>query len=104
MTSSEKKETLTTTDFSIVIIPIEYEAHGLFLKNLLNQDFLKKLNDAIGDLGVANIAFYVKKHQEVVMLWHKSNKDAEKGVVTITCKNKEIKDALLKALGVEIKV
>lgn len=80
--------------------PVEYEAKGLYLKDLLRPDFLAKLTEGIGKFAVVNLAFISEKETDIIMLWHKGSEDAKNGIVTIDCKQPEIKEALLKALGV----
>ena len=100
--SKEEKRVLPARGFTKKIVPIEYEAQGIFLKDLLNADFVKKLTDNLGDFDVANITLIVEEGDEVIMMWHKGSEDVKEGVVTITCRNPEVKNALAKALGLEV--
>lgn len=98
--NDKKKEHVIDGSFSITVKPVEYEAKGLFLKDLLKPDFVKKLTEGIGEFAVVNFAFILEKQTDIVMLWHKGSEDAKNGVVTIDCKQPEVKEALFKALGV----
>ncbi len=100
MPEEKKKEQTLKSSYSITVEPVEFEAKGLFLKNLLHPDFVKKLAEGIGEFAVVNLAFISEKTTDVIMLWHKGSEDAKNGIVTIDCKQPEIKEALFKALGV----
>lgn len=100
MPEDKKKSQALGSSYAITVKPVEFEAKGLFLKNLLNADFVKKLNEGIGEFAVVNLSFIFEKETDVVMLWHKGSEDAKNGIVTIDCKQSEIKEALFKALGV----
>jgi hypothetical protein len=91
--SQEKEKPL------IKVRPTEYEAKGLFLTNLLDQNFAKNLRTDIGEFYVVNLTLFAEKNHDVIMFWHKAPEDSKKGIVTITCRDEDIKAALFKALG-----
>lgn len=101
MPEDKKKEPPIGGSYSITVKPVEYEAKGLFLKDLLNIDFVKKLAEGIGEFAVVNLSLIGEKQTDFIILWHKGSEDAKNGIVTIDCKQPEIKEALFKALGVK---
>jgi hypothetical protein len=100
MPEDKKKIQPVASSYAITVKAVEFEAKGLFLRNLLNADFVKKLNESIGEFAVVNLSFVFEKETDIVMLWHKGTEDVKNGIVTIDCKQPEIKEALFKALGV----
>jgi len=97
MSKAEKKKSKERIpSYEIKIVPVEYEAQGLFLKDLLDPAFVKTLSKEIGEFNVVNISFH--KGDDIIMLWHKSSEDAENKVVTVMCKNQKLLESLVKAL------
>jgi hypothetical protein len=98
--TEDKKKPPVTASYSVTVKPVEFEAKGLFLKDLLNPDFVKKLTEGIGQFEVVNLSFIPEKETDIIMLWHRGSEAAKNGVVTIDCRQPVIKEALFKALGV----
>jgi hypothetical protein len=96
---TEGKEKKATISYAKKIVPVEYEARGVFLGDLLNPDFASKLKTNLGEFDVVSIMIYTGK--DMVGLWHKSSEDMKKKMVTVTCKEPETMKKLSKALGLE---
>jgi hypothetical protein len=95
-----RKKIVEEKTYEVSVKPVEYEAKNLFLKNLLNPEFVKKLTEGIGEFSVANISIFAEKHGELISLWHSSHEKAEEGIASVTCRKPELKDALFKAVEV----
>jgi hypothetical protein len=97
--TKKKEKEKPEISFEKRVVPVEYEARGIFLGDLLNPDFVSKLKKEIGDFDVVNLMIF--GGEDMIGLWHKSSEDMKKKILTITCKDPKTMEKLSKALGIK---
>lgn len=95
---TDKKTEKAEISYKSKVVPVEYEARGVFLGDLLKPDFVSKLRDSVGDFDTVNLIILIG--EDMVSLWHKSSEDMKKGILTIGCKDPETMKRLSEALGI----
>jgi len=96
---AEKKEEKARLTYKRVV-PVEYEAKGLSLRELFKPDFMSKMEEILGTVDIVNVIFMLHG-KDILSLWHKSSEDAKNRILTIASKDPETMQKLSAVLGLE---
>lgn len=92
------------TDSSDLIMRItqsEYEVKGMNLSSFIDKTLFKKLEDALGEIGMMNIAFVLLDKKGFVNFSHKTYHNYKEDILTINTDDTGLKTTLAEILDIK---